>query len=63
MIMARVKRWFALTPLDTFAAADIAAIVPCRPDALLIPKVQSADDVKVAADKITAAMLPRARAD
>lgn len=47
-----------INPLDTFAAADIAAIVPCRPDALLIPKVQSADDVKVAADKITAAMLP-----
>lgn len=47
-----------INPLDTFAAADIAAVVPCRPDALLIPKVQSADNVKEAADRITAAMLP-----
>jgi len=31
-----------INSLDTFAAEDIKAIVPCRPDALLVPKVNSA---------------------
>ena len=34
-----------INPLDTFASEDIKAIVPCRPDALLIPKVQCAADI------------------
>lgn len=35
-----------INPLDTFGSEDIKAVVPCRPDALLIPKVQSAQDIK-----------------
>jgi citrate lyase subunit beta/citryl-CoA lyase len=32
--------------LDTFAEQDIKAIVPCRPNALLVPKVQCAADIQ-----------------
>lgn len=34
-----------INPLDTFAAEDIKAIVPCRPDALLVPKVEKPEDI------------------
>ena len=34
-----------INPLDTFAAEDIKMIVPCKPDALMVPKVQSAQDI------------------
>ena len=34
-----------INPLDTFAAVDIPIIVACRPDALLVPKVESAEDI------------------
>lgn len=39
------ERVVRINPLETFAEQDIAAIVPCRPDTLLIPKVQSAQDI------------------
>lgn len=35
-----------INPLDTFGAEDIQAIVPCQPDVLLIPKVQSVQDME-----------------
>ncbi|WP_188400019.1 CoA ester lyase [Sporomusa sp. GT1] len=34
-----------INPLDTFAREDIEAIVPCRPDALLVPKVEKPEDI------------------
>ncbi len=34
-----------INPLDTFAQEDIKAIVPCRPDALLVPKVEKPEDI------------------
>jgi len=47
-----------INPLDTFAHDDIATIVPCRPKALLIPKVQSAADIKVAVELMEKAERP-----
>ena len=47
-----------INPLDTFAAEDIKAIVPCRPDAILVPKVESAADIHAAVKMISAAELP-----
>lgn len=43
-----------VNPLDTYAEQDIKAIVPCRPDTILIPKVQTADDIKQVVEWITA---------
>ncbi len=34
-----------INPLETFARDDINTVVPCRPDTLLIPKVQCAADI------------------
>lgn len=47
-----------INPLDTFAAEDIKAVVPCGPDAILVPKVESAADIHAAVKMITAAELP-----
>ena len=46
-----------INPLDTFAAEDIKAIVPCRPDAILVPKVESVADIHAAVQMIAAAEL------
>lgn len=43
-----------INTLDTFGKQDIRAIVPCRPDALLVPKVQSAEDIRAVAAEIAA---------
>nr|WP_215828291.1 aldolase/citrate lyase family protein [Pelorhabdus rhamnosifermentans] len=40
-----VEKIVRVNPLDTFGTVDIPVIVACQPDALLIPKVESADDV------------------
>ena len=37
-----------VNPLDTFGKTDIPAIVACRPSALLLPKVESPDDILAA---------------
>lgn len=42
-----------VNPLDNYCEQDIKAIVPCRPDTLLIPKVQTADDIKQVVEWIT----------
>ncbi len=48
-----------INPLDTdMCADDIRAIVPCGPDALLLPKVQGPKDVQEAAALVAAAELP-----
>ena len=47
-----------INSLDTFAAEDIKAIVPCRPDALLVPKVNSAEDIRQVVAMIKAAERP-----
>jgi citrate lyase subunit beta/citryl-CoA lyase len=47
-----------INPLDTFAAADIKAIVPCCPDAILVPKVESAADIHQVISMIAAAEKP-----
>lgn len=47
-----------INPLDTFAAQDIKAVVPCRPDTILVPKVESAADIHAAVQMIAAAELP-----
>lgn len=44
-----------INPLDTYGVEDIKAIVPCRPAALLVPKVESADDIRNAARLIAEA--------
>lgn len=44
-----------INTLDTFAAADIKAIVPCCPDAILVPKVECAADIHEAVKMIAAA--------
>ena len=50
----RSKKVVRINPLDTpMAKEDIAAIVPCSPDALLVPKVQTAEDIKAAASLIS----------
>ena len=47
-----------INPLDTFAAEDIKAIVPCCPDAILVPKVESAADIHAAVQMIAGAERP-----
>jgi citrate lyase subunit beta/citryl-CoA lyase len=47
-----------INPLDTFAADDIKAIVPCCPDTILVPKVESADDIHKVSAMIAAAEKP-----
>jgi len=47
-----------INPLDTFAAADIKAIVPCCPDAILVPKVESSEDIHTVVSMIAAAEVP-----
>ncbi|MBC8014691.1 MAG: CoA ester lyase [Sporomusaceae bacterium] len=47
-----------INPLDTFAAEDIKVIVPCCPDAILVPKVECAADIHAAVKMIAAAELP-----
>lgn len=49
------ERIVRINTLDTFGVEDIRIIVPCRPDALLVPKVQSAADIGTAVEKIAAA--------
>lgn len=47
-----------INPLDTFARKDIEDIVPCRPDALLVPKVESPEDIQEVARLVAAAEKP-----
>jgi len=47
-----------INPLDTFAADDIKAIVPCCPDAILVPKVESAADIHQVVSMIAAVEKP-----
>ncbi|AIF52613.1 CoA ester lyase [Pelosinus sp. UFO1] len=47
-----------INPLDTFAAEDIKAIVPCCPDAILVPKVESAADIHQVVSMIAAVEKP-----
>ena len=51
---AESEKVVRINPLDTYGEADIKAIVPCKPDALLVPKVESADDIKKVAQLIAA---------
>lgn len=46
------ERVVRINPLDTFGRYDIRAMVPCQPDALLVPKVESAHDIQKAVDLI-----------
>jgi citrate lyase subunit beta / citryl-CoA lyase len=39
------ERVVRINSLDTFAAQDIGAIVSCQPDALMVPKVQCAEEI------------------
>lgn len=47
-----------INPLDTFGEKDIKAIVPCQPGALMIPKVQTAEDIKKVVEWVAAAETP-----
>lgn len=47
-----------INPLDTFAVEDIKAVVPCGPDAILLPKVESAEDIHTVVQMIAAAERP-----
>lgn len=44
-----------INPLDCNGSVDIAAIVPCRPDAILLPKAQTAAEIRDVAAQIAAA--------
>jgi citrate lyase subunit beta/citryl-CoA lyase len=44
-----------INPLDSFGAEDIKAIVPCQPDALLVPKVESVQDMEEVTALVAAA--------
>ncbi|EAX47774.1 Citryl-CoA lyase [Thermosinus carboxydivorans Nor1] len=52
------ERVVRINPLDTFGLEDIRAIVPCGPDALLVPKVQCAADIEAAARAVALAERP-----
>ena len=54
----RSEKIVRINPLDTFAAVDIAAIVPCAPDTLLVPKVESAEDIIKVVEMVEAAEKP-----
>lgn len=43
-----------INPLEYNGGADIAAVVPAAPDALLVPKVQSAADIQAVAAQVSA---------
>lgn len=47
-----------LNPLDTFCKEDIKEIVPCAPDLLLVPKVESAETIRTVASLVSAAEKP-----
>lgn len=47
-----------INPLDTFGCQDIKDIVPCQPDALLVPKVQCAEDINNVLNLIQAVQQP-----
>lgn len=47
-----------INPLDTLGEQDIRAIVPCEPGALMVPKVQSAADIKKVAEWVAGAEKP-----
>lgn len=47
-----------INPLDTFGGEDIEAIVPRRPDALMAPKVETAQDIQKIAAMVAAAEQP-----
>lgn len=47
-----------INTLDTFGKDDIKAIVPCQPDLLLVPKVESAADIKEVVSLVAAAEKP-----
>lgn len=47
-----------INPLDTFAQEDIRAIVPCCPDALLVPKVEKPEDIIEVVRMVAAAEQP-----
>lgn len=44
-----------INTLDTFGKEDIKAIVPCEPDLLLVPKVETVSDIKEVVALVTAA--------
>lgn len=44
-----------INPLDTFGAEDIKMIVPCQPDVLLVPKVESVQDIEKVAELVAQA--------
>lgn len=50
-----------INTLDTFASEDIKMVVPCRPDAILVPKVESVADIHMVVAMIAAAELPNQR--
>ncbi|MDR0807122.1 MAG: CoA ester lyase [Enterobacteriaceae bacterium] len=47
-----------INPLDCNGAVDIAAIVPCQPDALMLPKINSAEELLQVMALIEAAEQP-----
>lgn len=57
----RTERVVRINSIDTFAEQDIRVIVPCGPDALLIPKVHCAADVHQVAAWVKAAERPGQR--
>lgn len=49
------ERVVRINPLDTFGRQDIQDIVPCQPDVLLVPKVESVKDITEVSALIAAA--------
>ncbi|WP_371368202.1 Citrate lyase subunit beta [Sporomusa rhizae] len=55
---ANSEKVVRINPLDTFGRQDIPAIVPCRPDAILVPKVEKAEDIHEVVRMVAAAEQP-----
>ncbi len=55
---ANSEKVVRINPLDTFGRQDIPAIVPCRPDAILVPKVEKAEDIHEVVRLVAAAEQP-----
>lgn len=59
---AGVEHVVRINALSTpWGALDLAAVATCRPDAVLVPKVETADDLAAVAERLDAAGLGAAR--
>ncbi|QDG78848.1 CoA ester lyase [Labrenzia sp. PHM005] len=52
---SRQKLWVRINPLDhSFSLADLAAVMPGAPDGIVLPKVNTAEDINRLAERLSA---------